>query len=121
MLAQKRKTKKVAFPSRDVSIECLSCQRPFAAVVPLLSHICPDCQLGRAMRPERSKFSVTEAYEGRRIYIVKRFIEVGGKAYWQHFHEACDIEKAREVIPEGARRFSKSLSDPSDVVETWIS
>lgn len=119
--AQKRRTKRVIPESRDVSIECFSCRRPFYAVVPLLSHVCPDCQLKRPKPPERHKYSVTEAYEGRRVYIVKKFIEVGGKPYWQHCHEACDIEDARAVIPEGARRFSKSLLDPSDVVETWIS
>ena len=121
MLAQKRRTRKLLPESRDVSIECLSCRKPFFAVIPLLSHVCPDCQLERPKRAERCKFSVTEAYEGRRVYIVKKFMEVGGRAYWQHCHEAIELEDARAVIPEGARRFSKSLLDPSDVVETWIS
>lgn len=121
MIAQKRRARKSFPESRDVSIECFSCQRLFQAVVPLLSHVCPDCQLERPKRPERCKFSVTETFEGRRVFIVKKFMEVGGKPYWQHYHEADDIEKARTVIPEGSRRYNKSLLDPSDVVETWIS
>lgn len=121
MAALKRKPKGYSQSSRDVLVECFSCRETYVAAIPLLSRTCPACQLRRHMPPERAKFSVTEAFEGRRVYIVKRFIQVGQKAYWQHFHEACDIEEARMVIPEGARRFSKNVLDPSDVVETWIS
>jgi hypothetical protein len=120
MITQRRRSRRCLSENRDIAIECLSCQKTFYAVVPLLSHICPDCQLQRPKRPERSKFSVTEAFEGRRVFIVKKFMEVGGKPYWQHYHEADDIENARTVIPEGARRYSKGILDPSDVVETWI-
>lgn len=121
MLAHKRKPKKAFVPNRDIAIECLSCRKTFAAVIPLLSRTCPDCQLARSLRPEKYKYAVTEAYEGRRVFIVKKFMQVGANAYWQHCHEACDLEEARTAIPEGARRYGKNLLDPSDVVETWIS
>jgi hypothetical protein len=121
MLAHRRKPKKPVSASRDISIECLACRKNFQAVIPVLSRICPGCHLSRTMRPERFKYSVTEAFEGRRVYIVKRFTQVGANAYWQYCHEAVDIEDARAAIPEGARRYSKGLLDPSDVVETWIS
>jgi hypothetical protein len=105
---------------REVQVDCFKCHQPFVASVPVLTRVCPGCQLTRSTRPERCKFAVTETCEGKRMYIVKRFVEVGGFAYWQHWHEAADIEGARTVIPNGARRFDKGLSDSPDVVETWI-
>lgn len=120
MPAQKRKAKHSMFQNRDITVECFECRKAFYAAIPILSRICPTCQLGKAQRPERSKYSVTEVFEGRRVYIVKRFMEVEGNPYWQHCGESCDIEEVRSAIPEGARRYSKSLLDSPDVVETWI-
>ena len=117
---KKRRPRGQDMLSREVSIGCLRCTRPFLSSVPVLSRVCPRCQLARSVRPERCKFSVTTAFEGKQVYIVKRCLEVGGSSFWQHWYEAADIEDARMAIPDGARRFGKSLSDPSDVVETWI-